>query len=81
MHGDIVTGAIVTGAYHLLRARRALMWVKDVPLKTRRVLSHYKVYDDSTLLIPNCTHLAFSERYVGLQTVYHILICFNLIKY
>ena len=33
----------------LLRARRALSIFKDVPLRTRRVLSLYKVYGDSAL--------------------------------
>ena len=40
-----------------LRARRALSLSSDVPLKTRRVLSLYKVYDDSALLVLNGTLL------------------------
>ena len=43
--------------YHQLRARRALSIFKDVPLRTRRALLLYKVYGDSTLLVPNGTSL------------------------
>ena len=32
--------------YRLLKARRALSIFKDVPLRTRRALSLYKVYGD-----------------------------------
>ena len=46
-------------AYRLLRARRALLHVlfNDVPLRTRRVLSLYKFYGDSALLVLNGTLL------------------------
>ena len=37
--------------YRQLRARRALLQFKDVPLRTRRVLSLYNVYGDSALLV------------------------------
>ena len=37
-------------AYRRLRARRVLMQFKDIMLRTRRVLSLYKVYGNSTLL-------------------------------
>ena len=40
-----------------LRARRALMQVKDVPLRTRRGLLLYKVYGDSSFLVLNGTPL------------------------
>ena len=40
-----------------LRARRALMLFKDVPLRTRRALSLYKVYGDNALLVHNGTSL------------------------
>ena len=35
------------------RARRALTQIKDAPLRTRRVLSLYKVYEYSALLVLN----------------------------
>ena len=40
-----------------LRARRALMLFTDVPLRTRRALSLYKVYGNSALLVLNGTSL------------------------
>ena len=43
--------------YCQLRARKALMLVKDVPLRTRRVVSLYKVYGDIALLVLNRTLL------------------------
>ena len=43
--------------YHHLRARRALMLFKDVPLRTRRVLSVYNVYGNSNLLVVIAEHL------------------------
>ena len=58
--------------YHQLRARRALMMFKHVPLRTRRALSLYKVYGNSALLVLNRTSLnsintllALSRRYSG----------------
>ena len=41
--------------YRQLRARRALSLFKDVPLKTRRALLLYKVYEDNCLLVINRT--------------------------
>ena len=41
--------------YCQLRARRALLIFNDVPLRSRRVLSLYKVYGDSALLVLNGT--------------------------
>ena len=43
--------------YCQLRARRALSIFKDVPLRTRRGLSLYNVYGNSTLLVFNGTSL------------------------
>ena len=43
--------------YHQLRARRALPIFKDIPLKTRKELSLYKVCGDSALLLLNGTSL------------------------
>ena len=40
-----------------LRVRRALMMFKDVPLRTRRALSLYKVYGKNALLIISGTSL------------------------
>ena len=37
--------------YHQLRARRALLQLKDVPLRTNRALSLYKVNGNSALLV------------------------------
>ena len=39
------------------RARRELSLFNDVPLRTRRGLSLYKVYDDNALLVVNRTLL------------------------
>ena len=62
-------------AYRQLRARRALLQLKDVPLRTRRGLSLYKVNSNSALLVLNGTSficnsalLALSWRYVQLGT-------------
>ena len=43
--------------YRQLRARRAISIFKDVPLRTRRALSLYKVYGNSALLVLNRTSL------------------------
>ena len=58
--------------YCQLRARRGLMLFKDAPLRTRRMLSMYKVYGTSALLVLNGTLfdsvntiLAFSRRYAA----------------
>ena len=44
-------------ANHQLRGRKALLQFKDVPLRTRRALSLYKVYGNSALLVLNETSL------------------------
>ena len=66
-----VTKITIYQIYHQLRARRALMLFKDVPLRTKRGLSLYKVCGDSALLVLNGTLLnnvnvllALSGRYV-----------------
>ena len=46
-----------TCTYRQLRARMALSIFTDVPLRTRRALSLYNVYDDSTLLVLKGTSL------------------------
>ena len=52
------------GWYRQLRARRALMQcsIKDVPLRTRKVLFLYKVYGDSALLVLNRTSRRVSAK-------------------
>ena len=42
--------------YSQLRARRALILFKDVPLRTRRALLMYKVYGESALLVSTEHH-------------------------
>ena len=67
------------GSYHNLRAIKVLILFKDVLLKTRRVLSLYRVCGDNTLLVLNGTLLnvinallALSQRYIvnSLKTIY-----------
>ena len=41
--------------YHQLRTRKTLSIFTDVPLRTRRALSLYKVYGDGALLVLNGT--------------------------
>ena len=50
-----------------LRARRALLQIKDVPLRTRRALLLYKVYGDSALLVLNGTSLNFNNALLALN--------------
>ena len=61
-------------AYRQLRARRALLIFKDVPLRTRKAPLLYRVYGDSSLLVLNRTSLnsdsysallALNWRYLG----------------
>ena len=44
-------------SYRQVSARRALSLLNDALLRARRVLSLYKVYGDSALLLPNQTSL------------------------
>ena len=51
-----------------LRARRALVLFKDVPLRTRRaIILLYKVYDDSALLVFNETSLNSVNAFLALS--------------
>ena len=50
-----------------LRARRALLQFKYVPLRTRRALSLYKVYSDITLLVLNETSLKLNNTLLALK--------------
>ena len=54
-------------AYCQLRARRALMLFKDVWLRVRRVLSLYKVYGNSALLVLNTTALNSIHAFLALS--------------
>ena len=53
--------------YRQLRARRALLQFKDVPLSTRRALLLYKVYSDSALLVLNGTFLVCNNALLALN--------------
>ena len=50
-----------------LRARRALLQLKDVPLKTRRALLLYKVNGDSALLVLNGTSFICNNALLALS--------------
>ena len=58
---------------HWLRVRRALILFKDDQLRTRRVLSMYKVYGDSALLVPKGTSLYSINNLLALSGQYHQL--------
>ena len=55
------------GAYHQLRARRVLLQIKDVPLRTRRVLLPLTVYSNSALLVLNGTSLICNNALLALK--------------
>ena len=61
--------------YCQLRARRALLQLKDVPLRTRRVLLLYKVNGDSALLVLNGTSLICNSALLALSWRYHVQVC------
>ena len=50
-----------------LRARRALLQFKDVPLRTRKALSLYNVYGDSALLVLSGTSLNCNNALLALN--------------
>ena len=50
-----------------LRARRALLQFKDVPLRTRKALFLYNVYNDSALLVLNRTSLICNNTLLALN--------------
>ena len=69
-------------SYRQLRARRALILFKDVPLRTRRALSLYKVCGDSALLVLNGillnsvnALLALSQQYISMTIIMIFLYC------
>ena len=57
----------MSGICRQLRARRALLQFKDVPLRTRRALLLYKVYGDSALLVLNGTSLICNNALLALN--------------
>ena len=57
---------LVEHKYRQLRARRALLQLKDVPLRTRRALWLYKVNGNSTLLVLNGTSLICKNALLAL---------------
>ena len=54
-------------SYRQLRARRALLQLKDVPLRTRRALLLYKVNGNSALLVLNGTSLSCNNALLALN--------------
>ena len=56
--------------YRQLRARRALLQIKDVPLRTRRALSPYTLYSNSALLVLNRTSLKCNNALLALNWRY-----------
>ena len=62
--------------YRQLRARRALSIFKDVPSRTRKVLSLYKVYGNSALLVLNGTSLNIDSALLPLNWRICWLFCF-----
>ena len=74
-------------SYPQLRARRLLVLFKDVPLRTRRALSLYKVYGDIALLVLNGTALnninallVLSRRYTGLINLWLDCSCTKIVS-
>ena len=55
-----------------LRARRALLQLKDVPLRTRWALLLYKVNGNSALLVLNGTSLICNSALLALSWLYYI---------
>ena len=58
--------------YRQLRARRALLQLKDVPLRTRRVLLLYKVNGNSALLVLNGISLNSDSAPLALSWQYEV---------
>ena len=61
---------VLSRLYRQLKVRRALLQIKDVPLRTRRALLLYKVYGDSAFLVLNGTALICNNALVALQWRY-----------
>ena len=60
--------------YPRLRARRALMLLNDVPLRTRRALLPYSLYNDSALLVLNGTSLNSINALLALNWRYYMYV-------
>ena len=58
------------GIYRQLRARRALLQIKDVLLRTRRALLPLTLYSNSTLLVLNGTSLSCNNALLALNWRY-----------
>ena len=56
--------------YRQLRARRALLQIKDVPLRTRRALLPLTLYSNSALLVLNGTSLSCNNALLALNWRY-----------
>ena len=56
--------------YRQLRARRALLQIKDVPLRTRRVLLPMILYSSNALLVLNGTSLSCNNALLALNWRY-----------
>ena len=56
--------------YRQMRARRALLQLKDVPLRTRRALLPLTLYSNSTLLVLNGTSLICNSALLALSWRY-----------
>ena len=61
--------------HHQLRASRALLLFNDVPLRTRRPLSLYNVYDVSALLV-TLTQMCYPPASTYYAVKWHIAPCF-----
>ena len=65
--------------YHCqLKARRALSIFKEVPLRTRRVLSLYNVYGNSALLVLNRTSLNGDSAFLTPLRTRRVLSLYNV---
>ena len=69
LDGEVETGNcfICMFTFHQLRARRALVQLKDIPLRTRKALPLYRVHGDSALLVLNRTPLNCNNTLLALN--------------
>ena len=67
VNGDSCVGHPFPCRRRQLRARRALLQLKDVPLRTRRALLLYKVNGNSALLVLNGTSLICNSALLALS--------------
>ena len=65
--------------YRQLRARRALLQIKDVLLRTRRALLPLTLYSNSALLVLNWTSLSCNNALLALNWRYiQVAVCLSL---